>query len=347
MQEWSATLELRPLPLFCARERILGASWSMLTAFLDAEDRGPAPPPTSALVLSTPNTHTWIGKTRTLEEIARLALSNGCLPLLIRPTPDDSPKDVRELAQMLADAFDLLVDQGLVAEVEATELRWLTQSLETGAVDLGAHRSVADELRRSPWRGLREALCQDAATVLDAARAAHPTLMGAGARLIVLLDNLGQSSLPLLSAMFGPGGVGPYGMGRKGQPIPLVAVMLGTGDDIRRQIGDRVVDTARWIDVHPLRPFSADGEEDLLAYESVLLYPFRGADGSLASKPWVFNRALGPDQWDAWTTYLRRNLEGLPGRFGKAPEFELVLDAIYTARFLDPVVDEKLVVPWR
>lgn len=339
MTDWSDVLQLKPLPLFCARERILSAFWSMLPGGRDADRWHHGPEDTCVLILSTPEDHKGIGKTRMLEEIARQAFTNGCIPLLIRPTPDASPRDVQGLAKLLADALDVLVRRDMVADSEPTELRWLERRLAGAQVEDGVHRGVADELGRDEWQAMREALRLDAATVLESARTAHPGSMGANARLVVLLDNLGQTSVPLLKVMFGPGGIDRHGIGRKAQPVPLVAVLLGTGDDIRRDVRDRTVPAAQWIDVHPLEAFSQFGDEDLLAYESVLLYPFRGAEGDIARTPWVFNRGLDTEQWDEATAYLRRRWKGLPGSFGGGSDFEGVLDAVRVMRLLAPADD--------
>jgi hypothetical protein len=293
-------------------------------------------------VLSTPQDHVGLGKTRTLNEIARQALTNGWLPLLIRRPPDDSPRDVAEFARVLADAFDFLVDEDIVPEAEPSELRWLATALTAGVTDRPNHQAVADELDRGAWHALKEALCRDAETVLAAVREADPGLLCDDARVIVLVDNLGQTSDPLLLTLFGDGGVGSYGLGKRRQPVPLVAVVLGTGDGIRQKIADRTLPGRTWLEVAPLGPFSQVGDEDLLAYESVLMYPFRGMAGSIARQAWMFNRELKADDWDRSTGYLRRRLLGRPGRFDGS-RFEEALDAAETMRLLIPADDSQVV----
>jgi len=335
-QLWSNALALDPLPLFCARERILAAFWSLLPCTADPGEGQAAGSRPATLVLSTPNEHSWVGKTRMLQELARQALTNGCLPLLLY---DEAPRDVVGFARLLANALDWLVTEEVLPDAEPSELRWLANALAYGPSDEARHRAVADELRRGPWAGLRQALCLDASIVLAAARRAHPALLRPDARLIVLVDNLGEQSMPLLSAMFARTGVGEHGLGRRTQPVPLVAVMLGTGDDIRRQVRDRTVPAARWIEVAKLSPFSQTGDEDLLAYESVLLYPFRGADGDHARQPWVFNRELDHPMWQRSTQFLRNEFKGLPGMFGKHDSFELILRAIELPGLIVPAND--------
>ena len=338
VQTWADELRLNPLPLFCARDRILAAFWSMLPGRETADGWRSSADPLSTLVISTANDHAWIGKTRMLEEMARQALTNGCLPLLIRRPPDDAPRDVVGLARVLADAFDRDVAP---SDAEPTELRWLANAVASGPSDEDSHRAVADELRRGPLPALREALYRDAATVLSAARQRYPDLLRADARLIVLVDNLGPACVPLLSALFGEGGVDRHGLGRDRHAVPLVVVMLGEGDDIRRQVRDRTVPAARWMEVHKLEPFTQVGDEDLLVYESVLLHPFRGAEGDLASRRWVFNRDLDQPDWQRNTGFLRRSLKGLPGKFGKHDSFEQTLDAIQTLNLIVPADDER------
>ena len=343
IKRWSDTLRLNPLPLFCARDRILAAFWSMLPGSAGANGWQVTPDRPGSLVLSTPHDHVGVGKTRTLKEIARQALTNGWLPVLVPSTPDNSPRDVPGFVRVLAEAFDFLVDEEIVPEADPRELRWLATALTTGPTDRARHQAVADELDRGEWPALREALCRDAETVLTAAREADPGLLRADARVIVLVDSLGQTSVPLLSTLFGENGVGPHGLGKKRQPVPLVAVVLGTGDDIRQQIVDRTGSGARWVEVHRLGPFAQVGDEDLLAYESVLLYPFRGMAGSIARTSWMFNRDLDADEWQRGTGYLRRSFLGRPGRFNDENRFEMILDAAQTWRLLVPADDRQAV----
>ena len=159
----------------------------------------------------------------------------------------------------------------------------------------------------------------------------------------MLVDNLGAACVPLLATLFGAGGVDRNGIGRARQPVPLVAVLLGTGDDIRRQVRDRTVPTAPWVEVHRLEPFTRVGDEDLLAYESVLLYPFRGAAGTLERRAWMFNRELEPVLRERMTDFMRRELAGLPGNLGKSDKLRYVLEAANAAQLLIPVDDERAV----
>ena len=113
-----------------------------------------------------------------------------------------------------------------------------------------------------------------------------------------------------------------------------MTIKYGTESDIRRDLAEKGSDQA-WLDVLELRAFCEDTDEDILAYEKVLLHPFRGpsviedaqpSDGSLTG-------ARIPKSWENWTSYFRTYLKGIPANF-YAAAFDMAVDAAVNAKFL-------------
>jgi len=185
-------------------------------------------------------------------------------------------------------------------------------------------------------------LLLDSDAILLAARLKYGTTFSAQSRLIMLLDNLGKQCTPLLQKLVeARDAFGPFGAGSEERPVPVVmTVKYGTEGDIRRDLAERGSDQ-EWLDVLELRAFCQETDEDILAYEKVLLHPFRGPSSSKwTAQRWVFDRRTDPESWETWTGYFRKYLKGIPDNFNKI-EFEMAVEAAVNAKFLVPAADEQ------
>jgi hypothetical protein len=319
-------------PAFCAREVFLQAFWAMLG---DGQKTGwevqPGQRP-SVLAIGHLRGQGAVGKTRLLHELARQALLNGDLPLLLGTSPDNpAPVNLRELADKLADEMQELGSQVLHLDGEfGIELKAL---------------GIADPTEPGPPPGdevasLADALELDADTLCQAARDKYHDVFGDGSRVVVLVDNMREMSAQLLTKLFDrKHGLKSYGLGSSpDHPVPVVLVIefeMGDDKEIRYVLpnGGRSDD---WLVGRVMEPFRDNGE-DMLAYELVLLHPFRSGGDELTMKPWIFNRA--PGTWEHSSDYARALLGGKPDVFDQ-PIYDKFVRASVAVEILVPADDD-------
>jgi CHAT domain-containing protein len=347
-ESWVSMLRLTRKPVFAAREPFFDSFWSMLptrqgclTGWERSRDhKGPG-----VLAICVDESANGVGKTRLLEEFGRAALENGHLPLLIATGKDQEPPgDFSSLAREIGRA---MMDLGMrvlgLESAHGTQLRRLAKAnLDDPEQSSGLHDDVREAFDLGMASALHQALLLDSDALLRAARQKYGTTFSAQSRLIVLLDNLGKQCAALLKKIVEErDAFGPFGAGSKERPVPVVmTVKYGTEGDIRRDLAERGSDQ-EWLDVLELRAFCKETDEDILAYEKVLLHPFRGPSSSKwTAQRWVFDRRTDPQIWEAWTSYFRRWLKGIPANFYEI-EFEMAVDAAVNAKFLVPAADEQ------
>jgi len=347
-ENWVSMLRLTRKPVFAAREPFFDSFWSMLptrqgclTGWERTRDhKGPG-----VLAICVSESANGVGKTRLLEEFGRAALENGHLPLLIATGKDQEPPgDLPSLAREISNAMRDLGNRVLGLEsAHGTQLRRLAKAnLDAPEQSPDLHDDVREAFDLGMASALHQALLLDSDAILRAARLKYGTTFSVQSRLIMLLDNLGKQCTPLLQKLVeARDAFGPFGAGSEERPVPVVmTVKYGTEGDIRRDLAERGSDQD-WLDVLELRAFCQETDEDILAYEKVLLHPFRGPSSSKwTAQRWVFDRRTDPESWETWTGYFRKYLKGIPDNFNKI-EFEMAVEAAVNAKFLVPAADEQ------
>lgn len=272
------------IPVFCARENFLQAFWAMLG---DEQPTGwevQLGTRPSVLAVCARVGQSGVGKTRLLEELARQALLSGHLPLVIGANDENPPPgDVRGLAKGLAREMQrfggkiLKTDISLGAELDKVGRRDPTKALgEDGEVDV-----------------LRDRLEQDSAELRRAAMDRYPALFTEASRIVVLIDELGAMSDELLEQLFDhDNGLDNYGLGSALHPVPVVLVVLT--DDKPGMRTDLLTGrkSETWLVSRELLEFNENGE-DMLAYELVLLNPWRSGGDEQLRQRWIFDRTNG------------------------------------------------------
>jgi hypothetical protein len=347
-ESWVNLLRLTRKPVFAAREPFFDSFWSMLPTRKGSptgwERRADLRRP-GVLAICVNESANGVGKTRLLEEFGLAALENGHLPLLIATGKDkEPPGDLQSLAREIGIAMQDLGRRVLDLESRhGMQLRLLAKAnLDAPEHSPDLHEDVREAFDLGMASALQQALLLDSDAILQAARVKYGATFSKQSRLIVLLDNLGKQCTPLLHQLVDErDAFGAFGAGSEERPVPVVmTVKYGTENDIRRELAEKGSDQT-WLDVLELCAFCEDTEEDILAYEKVLLHPFRGNGSSKwTAQRWVFDRRTDPENWENWTGYFRRYLKGIPANFYETA-FEMAVDAAVNAKFLVPAADEQ------
>lgn len=299
------------IPVFCAREKFLQAFWAMIG---DGQATGwevrPGTRP-SVLTVCAGVGQSGVGKTRLLEELARQALVNGDLPLVIgtHNNNDYPPRDIRDLAKALVSEMRRFGKKILEIDTSraGTELSKFSRRDPTTALGEDSGLSPDDEVAE-----LASRLEQDSGELRSAAIARYPKLFTDASRIVVLIDELDKTSDPLLAQLFDHNnGLDRHGLGSADHPVPVVLVVLTDGKPGLRTdlLTGRKSET--WLVSRELEDFSDDGE-DMLAYELVMLNPWRSNDDEQLQQRWIFNRAIDTA---ARAKHARISLQGRPGNF--------------------------------
>jgi CHAT domain len=297
------------IPVFCARENFLQAFWAMIG---DEPTTGWEVRPgtrSSVLAVCARAGQSGVGKTRLLEELARQALLGGHLPLVIGANDENPPPgDVRGLAKGLASEMQRFGKKILETDISlGAELNRFSRRDPTKSPDEDGEWSPSEEVAE-----LAEGLEQDSAELRRAAIDRYPRLFTEGSRIVVLIDELGVTSDPLLTQLFDhDNGLNHNGLGSNQHPVPVVLVVL-TDDKpgIRTDLltGSK---SETWLVSRELLEFNEDGE-DMLAYELVLLNPWRSGGDEQLRQRWIFDRTNGQA---GPAKHARIALKGKPAHF--------------------------------
>jgi len=296
----------KQIPVFCARENILQAFWAMLgNGSTTGWEVNPGRQPS---VLAVCASDKGVGKTRLLEHLAREALLSGHLPLMIGTNKaHPAPGDVLSLAERIVDAMQQLgkvlkTDIPLGAELKKFARRDPTRALDPDIL-LSSDEEVAE---------LAVQLEQDSDELRTAAAAKYPELFTDASRVVLLIDELGETSDTLLDKLFDhENGLDHNGLGSDRHPVPVVLVVLTDGaPGIRTDLltGNKA---ETWLVSRELLGFN-NGGEAMLAYELLLLNPWRRTGNELEQQ-WIFNREPAMETRNA--DHASYFLQGLPAYF--------------------------------
>ncbi|SEK60058.1 CHAT domain-containing protein [Blastococcus sp. DSM 46786] len=347
VEQWLGGLT-ESTPVFCAREAFFDTFWSMLSAGNGGRsgwEPDELSEPKAALAIAVDDAAAGIGKTRLLEEFQRAALVNGHLPLLLGSKGDGPPSDLRAFVHGLGQAFGELtynvLDIGPGHGRQLHALRKVGPFADAGDIP-GLDEAVREALDLGLGAALRAALRFDATRLLDAVRQQFPDVFTAASRCVVLIDDLGRESIPLLTELFERKLLTDHGLGSASLPVPVVLTVRYEKEfDIRRKLAES--SDRRSVGVRHLVPFDANTGEDLLAYERVMLHPFREGRGEDLGRRWVFDRDLDEERWTRWTSRLRDFLQGTPAHFHDI-NYVAALAVGVDGNYLLPATDED---EWR
>ncbi|GAA1540961.1 hypothetical protein GCM10009827_070480 [Dactylosporangium maewongense] len=333
---WISAYGLEEDPVFCGRENVLSAFLPLLAGpggRRTGWESGRDEPRRGALAICA-EPSAGVGKTRTLREIARQALLDGHLPVLVGTGGGDlvAPRSHATLCSAVSNGIEQVrLHLGLTID-ELTESAGLADVL-AGTADADPallNPTVRRLVGRMPLAAMRMALQLDLAALLADARRRWPHLRGG--RAVLLLDNLDQTAQDVLDALLGGGMLGEHGLGDEQEPLPVVLMISAPRivDDIRqgRQRG-------RWLAHVDLAPLSDAGDEDLFAYEQVMLHPFLGQKApGFTDRPWAVDRTLTPEEAAPIVVTWRRYMKGLPYNFVEGVVFPLAIEMSFHAKYV-------------
>lgn len=298
------------IPVFCARENFLQVFWAMLgNGQPTGWEVNPGTRPSVLTVCAQKGQH-GIGKTRLLEELARQALVNGHMPLVIGKQNKHYPLgDLRDLAKALASEMQLFGKKILKIDASrvGAELNRFGRRDPTTALGEDGDLSPYDEFAE-----LTDCLEQDSGQLREAAMDRYPMLFSDESRVVVLIDEMKEESDTLLGQLFDHyNGLDIHGLGSARHPVPVVLVVLT--DDTPGIRADLLSTTKAesWLVSRKLDNFHDDGE-DMLAYELVMLNPWRDGENPELRQRWIFNREI---EAIARVKHGKILLEGKPGYF--------------------------------
>jgi hypothetical protein len=295
------------------------------TEVLDGFAQLMANPSLSALLLHAqpPAPGRRMGKRRAVAEVAAAAVRAGHLPVLVMPSkargyPTTPARLVKDLATALRHA------------------RLRMELAEVPLATAGLAEPIAPE-------ALLEALEQDALALEKDARAAHALVEAARGQAVIVLHDVHRYAQGAQLALAVLGGNGA-GFARR-VPVVVSCARLPEGDPLRstfdEELKERLAEGVRWIHKVELRPF--EGATERLAYQRVLLHPFRTAP-EYASRPWFLD--LTTTNRGALAKALRRlskgTYEGCPGHFDDPRFVEFMEEAVDERDAVRPADDEDL-----
>ncbi len=314
--------ELQLDPVLCGRQDIV----SLFERLLDRKDAL-----NNAVVLTGKDGR--LGKTRLLHEFAARSLRRGHMVVMIKDRGTDisrRPRTAPEFALQMVQAmhharksFELDVDgdSALIREV----IR-----LSGNRLDLNDTRTPLERLGRlQQWIGLSRrkeeetswddlppvlpmALAEDLGRLAADARAKHPDLpneFGANHRVVVVLGGIGEwgevTDL-LCQSLFDT-----YGFGTREEPVPVFAT--GAMAHAAEVLGRGRARAESLEAIEYLELTRLEGDEELIAYQTVLLHPSRVApEGYDPLSSYVPN-------FDAeWQEELAGLIKGVPENFNKS-----------------------------
>jgi CHAT domain-containing protein len=308
METWLDEYGLQAItPVFCGRFELLEA---FNTALSDPTHR------VLAAYSEKDTGNIKFGKTHLLKELTVRALGAGHVPCLMTWTPAlDPPRNLRALLQAIGAAILSAREALSIPSPGPEQIPLLldpTKPLDVVAQDpdliAGIKKRIASDRALSPTAALspqvvRLAVEHDLGLLIADARIAHPTIIRARSRALLLFDDVddyGDALDPLLRTV-----IGNSGLGTPSEPFPVVLTFLygGPQKDALKEVYERK--KGAWM-VHALNEFGTG--EDLMAYERLLMNPF----DTSRTVPRAFNYRLDSRAIARGERGFQKILKGVP-----------------------------------
>ncbi len=295
-----------------------------------------------------------LGKTRLQHEFARRALMAGHVVVMLDDVDDERsrlPQNSVQLAAALLnsigktrDAFGLpeLFESALLHELEL-KLRRLDLESEKENLRLGRLEEFLVEAEQRTVHGyvldgvLASALWADLKTLMADIHAQGDD--AAERRLVLIFGGIGDwgSATEMLFARL----IGKTDPGTRTPPFSLFATCSWAEEnrDLLEAALDRA-DAKTWEQWVELKRFARCDQEDLLAYQWVLLHPWSHHKGG----DMVY--APNPAEDDRWQESFRKRFDGIPGDFRKS-EFYLVASVLKEFNAFVGANDERILEEYK
>ncbi len=313
VQKWITAYNVEREPVFCGREEFFREYYN----FFSKENQ------VHVLAIEAPQNSSGYGKTRLLQELTIQALRDGHVPCLLSAEQKDwaAPTSVADLGRKLSEVIFNVYETFKLSYPQngQLDLIWQYPSLdERSKSDLDP--SIQTLIRRkgeSPTspRVVSIALQKDLIRLARDVREKEPLIQQTHGRVIVLLDAVElyhQVIADLCDPALGPSALGPNGLGSDEEIVPVVLAYSkpATPTNLQELLEKK---SPSWLRRRTLEAFRQNGE-DMLAYGSMLLYPFKPAGiADNAMVPLVVNEEANKDRLDGFWTTTRIMLMGIPG----------------------------------
>ena len=303
LSQLTRDLTLHAEPVFCGRRE-----------FFDAYDELMQGTGLRVLVVETADRE-GLGRRRLLKELGATALRDGHAPLLLIPPETSAPRSLRAfgaaLLERLRDVRARLLlpedSESVIFEVLGGGNLDLPENAELRSVKVAGFlaQQQRDGAAIEPVE-LRTAIGIDLARLAKALRTSElPTATEASRPLVLLggVEYWGDALVPLLNDV-----IHADGLGRQGEPVPVVVTCRASGmtNGLLTPLREQATGLEPWIRVMPLTPFTE--QEDVIAYQWVLLNPRRKLRVRYADEAYVVRK---PDM--PWHKSLRDITKALPG----------------------------------
>jgi hypothetical protein len=273
-----------------------------------------------------------LGKSRLLKELASRAIRDGHIPVMLIHGGQASkyPTNLEELRRALADQLDRVAEN---YSLEGANWRILAlRPNATGEIDSQSAvfpNSVRNYLENHNHRLtlylIFWALGEDLNTLATQARLKHEYIQRKNGHAILLLDDVHLFGEEFLAGCFDLNEKLLTGSGLGKNDASIIPLIMTTSQDgaAAEVLKDPIQhpNSFPWLRILELKPFSTDGDEDLLAYEQIYLNP-HDFNGNIL--PDISNRSLAlnfaaqkknPDKWQGWRPLFPTFIRGIPANF--------------------------------
>jgi len=333
-------------PVFCSRHE-----------FFERYEQLFRPGTRPTLPIFTKDNAPGLGRHRLLQELAAQALRDGHVPVLVSSKEPGWPPPFAgapELAVAILRAIDrareafglpLPSDSSVIARILDVKPNPTLQAKLMGLKKRSDFSGVLDQVLKGAGTSpsadtCRDALKEDFQALITEARAANVPLVGTDSRALLLLNyvhHYDKAIHPLLHTL-----IGEFGLGTPNEPVPVIfCYSLKTPVDALFTEASETIGT-RGME---LKAFSDTEDEDLLAYEQVLLFPDESEqwpcyytnfirtklniaiEGKVAS--FAINHHAVPQVKELCTELFRQSIEGIPQ---KMKEKQMQVNALHAYR---------------
>jgi hypothetical protein len=311
-------------PVFCGRVELTSEFDRLLVKSDDL----------NALVAYTEQPDEPLGKTRLLHEFAARALRRGHLVVMIDDRGNDISRLPRYYAQLAIDMLQRIIDVRRHFGLDAPQSSSLVKVLEwasqqrfhldlSGADTFSLRRGRYGAFIEQCWRNhgeidgesvsgsLKEALAEDLTQLARDAREAHPENFDADKRVVAILGAIGDwgEVTELLCESL----IDTYGLGTEQDPVPVFATCAMANAPV--VLGRARNEASGSTSISYQRLDRLKGEEEVLAYQAVLLHPLQEKVGLRDPLPAYVPNPNYEGEYQ-WESELKKALEGVPGNFG-------------------------------